>query len=258
MDEQMEKYAEQLNHIAEALGYDHAFFYETIGSTNDEAKTFAVESKPAETAIFWALEQSAGRGRLGRSWSSEKANGIYISFLIRPKSADRLTLVAGGALCKAMRSIGIDAKVKWPNDIYLNGQKMAGILTESGYTGSGLDYAVVGVGVNLKAVEQGDLVGRTAGMGIPLLDALELVAQAVGVALMREEDYDAHVAYGAEHSATVGRKVLVSPIHDRESYPAVAIGIGSDGELLVRLESGEVRSVVAGEVTLREDYATHI
>lgn len=254
----MTGYQEHLDALAKPLGYDVAFFYDTIGSTNDEAKAFASRANSAETAVFWALEQSAGRGRLGRSWSSEKSNGIYISFLIRPKSAEKLTLVAGGALCRAVRAFGLDAKVKWPNDIYVQGRKLAGILTESGYSGLGLDYAVVGVGVNLAAVEQGTLMGKTAGMGVPLLDALACVVGSVGAALRDEEAYASHVAYCAEHSATIGRNVSVSPIHDGQSYPAVAVGIGSEGELLVKTERGELQSVVAGEVTLREDYATHI
>lgn len=253
-----EVYATHLSAVARPLGYDHIFFYETIGSTNDEAKAFAAEAEPKETAVFWALEQSAGRGRLGRSWSSVKTNGIYISFLVRPKTANKLTLVAGGALCRALRAIGLDAKVKWPNDIYIDGRKLAGILTESGYSGSGLDYAVVGVGVNLMAVEHGSLVGKTAGIGIPLIDALDVVVNAVGAALLDEASHDAHLAYCGQHSATLYRSVLVSPVHDRESYPAVAIGIGSEGELIVRREDGQEQTVIAGEVTLREDYATHI
>lgn len=254
----MKGYQEQLDALAKPLGYDVTFFYDSIGSTNDEAKVFASNADSEETAVFWALEQSAGRGRLGRSWSSEKSNGIYISFLIRPKSAEQLTLVAGGALCRAVRAFGIDAKVKWPNDIYVQGRKLAGILTESGYSGIDLDYAVVGVGVNLAAVEQGALAGKTAGMGVPLLDALACVVQSVGAALRNEATHASHVAYCAEHSATIGQNVLVSPIHDRQSYPAVAIGIGREGELLVKTEDGTVQSVFAGEVTLREDYATHI
>lgn len=95
------------------------------------------QTKLAETplaveklAVFWSLEQLAGRGRHGRQWVSENSAGIYMSFALRTKELAPFSIIAGAALCKALRDRGYDALLKWPNDVLVNGKKVAGILTE--------------------------------------------------------------------------------------------------------------------------------
>jgi len=124
------------------------------GSTNDDVLTLGRQGAAHGTALL-ALSQRQGRGRLGRSWYSPTGIGLYGSVLLRPhiarESYPRLTLVAGVAAATAIETqTGLSPRLKWPNDLYLDGKKCGGILTEAVFAGDG-DYAVVGIGVNLGA-----------------------------------------------------------------------------------------------------------
>jgi BirA family biotin operon repressor/biotin-[acetyl-CoA-carboxylase] ligase len=130
-------------------------FHETVGSTNDEAKELARQGA-AEGTLLWALEQTAGRGRRGRLWSSPRGN-LYLSLILRPAClpdrAAQLGFVAALAVMDALRELvpGLDdVACKWPNDVLAGARKIAGILLESEMgEGENLAFLVVGVGVNL-------------------------------------------------------------------------------------------------------------
>jgi BirA family transcriptional regulator, biotin operon repressor / biotin---[acetyl-CoA-carboxylase] ligase len=135
--------------------------HDSIGSTNDEAKRLA-RAGAAERTVLWALEQTAGRGRRGRAWASPRGN-FYASLIMRPdcpaEHAPQLGFVAalaiGGALAELAPTL-CTPSYKWPNDVLVNGRKIAGILLESEMTASGkLAFLVVGVGVNLAVAPQG-------------------------------------------------------------------------------------------------------
>lgn len=129
---------------------------ETVGSTNDEARRLAAEGAEDGTLV-WAREQTAGRGRQGRGWSSPPGN-LYLSMVLRPDCAPaeaaQLSFVAGLALGEAFGSIAppmIEVTYKWPNDLLLNGRKAAGILLESRSNPDGtLDWLILGLGANLQ------------------------------------------------------------------------------------------------------------
>ena len=130
-------------------------FYDLVGSTNDEAKRLARDGA-AEGTLVWALEQTAGRGRRGRAWRSPRGN-LYTSVIMRPSCptdrAAQLGFVTALAVGDGLRSLfpPLDnLSYKWPNDVLLNGRKIAGILLESETTAlDGLGFVVVGVGINL-------------------------------------------------------------------------------------------------------------
>ena len=130
-------------------------FYQTIGSTNDEAKRLAHLGAP-EGTLVWAGEQTAGRGRRGRSWASPPGN-LYLSLVMRPGGAPgraaQLGFVAALGLGEAIERLAGPAlylRYKWPNDLLANGRKLAGILLESETTADGaVDFVVIGTGVNL-------------------------------------------------------------------------------------------------------------
>jgi BirA family transcriptional regulator, biotin operon repressor / biotin---[acetyl-CoA-carboxylase] ligase len=130
-------------------------FYDTIGSTNDEAKRLARAGAP-EGTLVWAGEQTAGRGRRGRHWASPPGN-LYLSLILRPGGAPgraaQLGFVAALGLGEALDGIagfGLRLRFKWPNDLLLDGRKLSGILLESETTASGaVDFVVIGTGVNL-------------------------------------------------------------------------------------------------------------
>jgi BirA family biotin operon repressor/biotin-[acetyl-CoA-carboxylase] ligase len=138
--------------LSEAYRLHH---FDAVGSTNDEAKALAHAGAP-EGTLVWAGEQTAGRGRRGRVWRSPPGN-LYLSLVLRPGGAlpraAQLGFVAALGLGDALAPIvgaAIQLRYKWPNDLLLNGKKLAGILLESETTaGGGVDFVVVGIGVNL-------------------------------------------------------------------------------------------------------------
>jgi BirA family biotin operon repressor/biotin-[acetyl-CoA-carboxylase] ligase len=121
-----------------------------LGSTNDLLKALARDGAREWTVVV-AREQTHGRGRQGRAWQSPPGN-LYLSFLLRPApdaAAGLLPLMAGVALVEAARGWGVEARLKWPNDLHVGERKLAGVLVEAAGGRQGLDHAVVGVGVNL-------------------------------------------------------------------------------------------------------------
>lgn len=128
---------------------------ETVGSTNDHAKKLARNGYPAGVVV-WAHEQTAGRGRQGNSWESFTGN-LYMSMIARPRvnvaQVGQLSLLVGVALANVLSTFvpaSADLRLKWPNDIYINGKKIAGILIETESVGAQqLPYAIIGAGVNV-------------------------------------------------------------------------------------------------------------
>ncbi|WP_366656759.1 biotin--[acetyl-CoA-carboxylase] ligase [Fodinicurvata sp. EGI_FJ10296] len=139
----------------------------TTASTNADCVSFA-ESGGTERSVFWADQQSGGRGRRGREWTSPPGN-LYVSILFRPErglsAALTLGFVAGVALVDTVKIVAptLDAKVKWPNDVLVDRHKVAGILLESAATGTICDYVVVGIGVNLGIGPPNPSVGLSPG-----------------------------------------------------------------------------------------------
>lgn len=130
-------------------------YFDSIGSTNDEALAWATQGAPNLSLII-ADEQTSGRGRAGRKWVSPRGASISLSLILRPVAdeADTSSLFTGLAalaLIDALKSHGLSAQIKWPNDILLNRKKCAGILVESVWTGDALDTVVIGIGVNVLA-----------------------------------------------------------------------------------------------------------
>jgi BirA family biotin operon repressor/biotin-[acetyl-CoA-carboxylase] ligase len=125
--------------------------YDRCASTNDVAREMALQGA-AEGVVVIAEEQTAGRGTKGRSWDSAKGRGLYLSVILRPpaEAADFLPLMTGVAVREALTAAtGLAVGLKWPNDLLVSGKKLGGVLCESFWTGQKLDFAVVGVGLNL-------------------------------------------------------------------------------------------------------------
>ena len=128
--------------------------YETVDSTNTVCKTLAQQGAEDGTAVI-AARQTAGRGRMGRGFESPAGLGLYLSMLWRPVASPEgllpLTAMVSASAALAIRRVtGADVRIKWPNDLVLNGKKLVGILTEVSLADGGVDYVVVGIGVNLR------------------------------------------------------------------------------------------------------------
>lgn len=136
---------------------------DSVGSTSEEARMLAARGAAGLTVV-WAREQTAGRGRHGRSWHSPRGN-LYISVLLRPEcaiaEAPQIGFAVGAAMARAIRAVaGADVELKWPNDLLLGGEKLSGILLESAARADGgLDWVVAGIGVNVDS--RPDIPGAT-------------------------------------------------------------------------------------------------
>src|SRR5689334_723784 len=139
-------------------------YFDSIGSTNNEALAWATSGAP-DLSIVIADEQTAGRGRLDRKWFTPKGAGLAFSLILHPSVQEKPYLtrtvgLAALAVVDALQARGLIAQVKWPNDVLLNGRKVAGILVESVWSGEEVDCLVIGIGINVLkgAVPSPDLV----------------------------------------------------------------------------------------------------
>jgi BirA family biotin operon repressor/biotin-[acetyl-CoA-carboxylase] ligase len=234
---------------------------EELPSTNDLAKELA-EDGAAHGEVVVAERQTAGRGRRGRSWASPAGKNLYFSVVLRPdlppQRAAEVTLVASVALCHAVRQAGVEAGIKWPNDLVAGGRKLCGILTEMAADPDQVQWVVLGVGVNLNSSPEDfppdvrDLATSvSAERGQPVPRALFAAA----TLSLLEEWLDRHAAEGfapirAEWrtlSDTLGREVRVRV--DGEEVEGVAEDIDEGGALLVRSAGRRLVRVLAGDVT---------
>ncbi len=238
------------------------FVYGVVESTNSEVKSLAVNGAQ-EGCVVVALEQTKGRGRMGRAFFSPNGNGVYMSILLRPtclpEEATLITSAAAVAMCEAIELCGAEgAQIKWVNDIYINNKKVCGILTEAGFGvgGAGLDYAVLGVGVNVYAPEGGfpDEIKNIAGavfeekqenlrnklIGSFINSFFELY----GSLLQRK-----HIPVYREKCFVLGKKIVV---HNGESrVEATALDIDENCNLLVEYTNGEKGVIGTGEISVR-------
>ena len=128
-------------------------YFDTIGSTNDEALAWATEDA-GDLSLVVAESQTTGRGRAGRKWITPSGSALAFSLILRPKAEEAVTAslftgLGALALVEALKKRGLQPQIKWPNDVLVNGKKVAGILVESVWTGDALDTVVLGMGVNV-------------------------------------------------------------------------------------------------------------
>ena len=241
---------------------------ECIDSTNLECRRLAAEGAAEGLAIL-AREQTAGRGRRGRSFQSSKDIGLYLSVLLRPTEMTRelsnLTAWVAVAVCRAVKqACGVEPGIKWINDLILNGKKLGGILVELGLEpGTGkLDHLVVGIGLNVRHKREDfdpELRDMATSLELELgrgVDLPELAACLIRELDRMWNDFPAgKMAYLEEYRRaciTTGQPVqLITPASREE---ARSLEIDEDFHLVVELPDGEIRKVSAGEVSVRGMY----
>ncbi len=241
-------------------------YYRSIGSTNEVARDLAAQGAPQGTLVI-ADEQTAGKGRLGRRWLAPPGTSLLMSLLFRPHflapyQAQRVTMICSLAVVEAIEAVtGLVAAIKWPNDIVVQGKKAGGILTELGATGERLDYAVVGLGLNVNldfgAVEAMGELAATAtslsqelGREVSRLTLLWRILENVESRYQRLQAGELPHDEWASHLVTLHNHVMVdTPEGVVEGW---AEGVDADGALIVRTNGGERQRVLAGDVTLRK------
>ena len=238
--------------------------YKTIGSTNTTLKALAAEGAEAGLALI-AEEQIMGRGRMGRSFFSPANSGLYLSLLLRPQmpaaDATRLTACAAVAVSEAIEALsGKEAGIKWVNDIFVDGRKVCGILTEASVDcESGMmHYVIIGIGVNTH-VPDGDFPEELRGIAGAAFGAEpvpELRCRLAAEILDRLMDYTPDPAAPEifagyrSRSLVLGREINILAF-GREPEPARAVDLDENYSLRVRLPDGSERLLNSGEVSVR-------
>ena len=240
-------------------------FARETDSTNLWIKRLAKEGAP-EGTLALAEFQSAGRGRLGRSWEVPEGTSVMMSILLRPKFepqyAPTLTLVMGMAVAKAVKSLGFDVSIKWPNDVVVSHKKICGILTEMGVRDGKIDYAVIGVGINVNIREFPEEMADKA-TSLYLESGREFDrSQIPGLVMEAFEKYYEKFAATCdlsglkeEYESILANYNQPVRVLAKEPYEGVARGITDGGELLVEKTDGTIVAVSAGEVSVRGLYS---
>jgi BirA family biotin operon repressor/biotin-[acetyl-CoA-carboxylase] ligase len=236
-------------------------WYAETGSTNDRAKELADEGAEHGEVVV-AEAQTAGRGRRGRSWSSPAGRNLYFSVVLRPdlppSRAPELTLVGSIALCDALRQAGVDAGIKWPNDLLVRGRKIAGILTELAADPDVVQWVVLGAGVNVNARREdfpAELRDEATSVLVERGQAAPRALFAAACLTALEDWLDRHAEVGfeaireawRERSVTLGREVVVRV--DGRELAGIAEDVDGTGALVVRTRAGLER-ILSGDVTL--------
>lgn len=250
-----------------------------VDSTNEEAKRGA-DNGAEHGTVYVADEQTAGKGRRGRSWLSESRENLYFTLLLRPRLAPEkvtmLTLVMAYAVAVAVEKVtGLQTSIKWPNDIVVNDKKVCGILSEMKLDKQRCAYCVVGVGMNIGQTQfPEELQDKATSLQAELLNAKSVytvseelsaapdkqtILQEILVAF--EKAYEAFLeaetllplleTYNA-HLVNKNRRVKV--LEPSGAYEGTALGVTATGELLVEKNDGTVQRVYAGEVSVRGLY----
>lgn len=240
-------------------------YEQEVDSTNVRAKTLAGQGAESGT-LCMAEVQTAGRGRRGRSWQTDAGESVAMSFLyfpsLAPEQASMIAPAVGYGTAAGLRSLGLDARVKWPNDVIAGKKKLCGILAEMQADVSGIRYVVVGIGINVNQrtipAELSDRAtsllletGRTwrrEEVTAAVLGQIETALEALEAAGSLEpfrEDYERLLV-------NCGRQVRIEGVQN--SFVGKALGICKTGELLVERTDGSVEAVGAGEVSVRGLY----
>lgn len=232
----------------------------TLASTNDTAVALGRDAAPEGTLVV-ADRQTQGKGRLGRRWDSRPGLGLWFSVILRPamnaRHASALSMVGALGVASALRGdYNLPAEVKWPNDVMVGQRKICGVLSEGVITGDAVDFAVLGVGLNVLHGEADfpeDLRGKATSVRLETGKAVARLEALASVAAALESRYLLFKARGfagvrpalLEVSALVGKPVVVTSGSVR--VEGTAAGIDDEGALVLRTAGGD-RRVWAGEV----------
>ncbi|MCK4906663.1 MAG: biotin--[acetyl-CoA-carboxylase] ligase [Spirochaetes bacterium] len=239
--------------------------FETVTSTNDLAFDMAVKKEP-EGVVVTARSQTSGKGRRGRKWSSEPGMGFYFSVILRPNIASahigRVSIAAAVAVNRVLQKrYGVNSLIKWPNDILIDGRKVAGILIENKGSFGMIDFLIAGVGINTnwKKIEaSGDYRIKPASLSIEsgkqiddgkllceLLKEMDSVYRA-----LKKNKWKKILMYAVKNQYAMGSKVCVKKEDGTVMDGLIISGISDDGALLLNDSKGNLITIVSGDVTI--------
>ncbi len=241
-------------------------YFETTGSTNNEARKLAENDAPHGTLVLADFQES-GKGRRGRAWSTPKGMSVMMSLVVKPKlppeRASMMTLVMGMAVAAAVRELcGVEVSIKWPNDVVADRKKICGILTEMSCEIDCINYLVIGTGINVNLDEFPEELRQKA-TSIYLLTGKKVSRAALTALCLKKFEYyyglfmerqDMSLLQDEYNHLLAGKDGAVRVLEPEHEYDGTSRGINERGELLVELEDGTVRQVYAGEVSVRGIY----
>ncbi len=238
-------------------------FLDSTVSTNTLLKRLADNGQQNGTVMI-AKEQTGGKGRLGRHWHSQ-LGGIWFSILLRPQlpmeELSLLTLaMAAGVQNGVSEYCGVNAQIKWPNDILINGKKVAGILTELKGDMDRVDYVIVGIGIN----GSNDIVPELKDKGIAIKDIIEkinlnelLLNVLNNIQLYYQKliigEHEEILNINKKNSSVIGKEIELATIRGTER--GIVVDIASEGTLVIN-QNGQIKKVVSGDVSLSSNYET--
>lgn len=234
-----------------------------VDSTQIIAHQYAREGAVDGTCII-ADRQTGGKGRLGRKWHSPAGVGLWVSFILRPNlplhSVSQITLVGAAAIAKTLSAFGYDPKIKWPNDILIDGKKVCGILTELHGDVDRVDYIIIGIGVNIDHRREdfaADIAERATSLHLAnaqiALKRSDLFAE---LCTHLENVYTIYMNHGFSPIQAIWEAYAISPqqkvvVHTHHAkYVGTLIGITEKGSLLVQNEEGEQKEIISADIEL--------
>lgn len=243
--------------IKAIIGNDiDVIYYPTVDSTNNVCKKLLANGKKGSFLVA-ADEQTAGRGRQGKSFFSPARTGVYFSLVIRPgstlSSAVAVTTASAVAVCRAIESLSNkNPKIKWVNDVYLDGKKICGILTEAvtNFEDGTVDSLIIGIGINISTEKFPRDIDMAGSLNADI-NKNSLIGEVVNrlLSILRCESGD-FIDYYRSRSMVIGQRIKF--IKDRKVTPATAIAIDEKGGLEVELENGERQILRSGEISIRK------
>ena len=234
-------------------------YYPRLKSTNEVAKR-EVQRGTTEGTVVIAGEQTAGRGRLEHVWLSPKGS-IALSIILYPGAVylPSLIMLASLAVVRSIEAVtGLRSRIKWPNDVLVNGKKVCGILIESELRGKSVDYAIIGIGVNvnLRFSDFPEILPAATSLSDELGRDIPLPALIRRLLVKIEELYLILLAGGSIYEewrnslVTLGKEVRVESAE--ATYEGIAESVARDGSLQLRHSDGSLSKIIAGDVTLRD------
>lgn len=239
--------------------------YEEVNSTNNKAKH--ISKNCPEGMVVLAESQTDGKGRLGRTWFSPKEKNIYMSLILKPDSEPenvvKLTHIAAASVSKALEDLCIENKIKWPNDILVNGKKICGILCEMTLKKKEINSIVVGIGINVN-MEESDIESDIKDKIISIkmysnkkIEREKIIAYIFNNfekyynELKENNTINNTLDICKKNSAIINKYVEINKIGKKTIRKVKVLDITENGELLIENEKGENEIIISGEVSVR-------
>ena len=252
------------NYLKTSYIGNEILIFKEVNSTNTVAE-FLAEYGTDEGTVVISKRQTKGKGRLGRKWESPNG-GTWLSIILKPNisplKAPLLTLATGVAVAKTLKNFGVDARIKWPNDILINGKKVSGILTEASARFNAMEYVIIGVGIDsnfnadvlpeelqkISTTLKDELKTNITGTKLipKFLNEFEKIYD-----LFKEERFEDILNDWRKMSVTIGSYVEINQSHGK-SLKGYAVGINVEGALILEDYEGNLRKVLSGDCILKK------